>query len=142
MPSYVLLPWDFIHDTTGIFMPWVSMTPQSLLSYVQRISAHDNSDATHHQNFQKVPLVARPLRKSMYAAIALLKDGIVTHVRSHIGHISTLHGTVPTHSIACQSKTVNSMTLPKLIDDGTITPTVLYCVARKSDGSAPSLEAF
>ena len=117
MPSYLLLSWVFIHDITGTFMPWISMTPQSLLSYVQRISAHDNS------NFQRVPFLARPLRKSMYAVIQLLKDGIVTHVTSHIGHISTLHGTLPTHSIACQSKTVNSLTLPKLIEDGTITPT-------------------
>ena len=66
----------------------------------------------------------------------------MTHVKSHIGHISTLQGTVPTHSIACQSKTANSMTRPKLIEDGTFTPTVLYCVTRNSDGSAPSLEAI
>ena len=113
-PSYLLFSWVFIHDITGKFMPWVSMTPQSLLSYVQCISAHDNSDATHHENFQNVPLLARPLRKSMHAVTQLLKDGIVTHVKSHIGHISTLHGTLPTHSIACQSKTVNSMTLLKV----------------------------
>ena len=34
------------------------------------------------------------------------------------------------------------MTLPKSIKDGTITPTVMYCVTRKSDGSVPSLEAI
>ena len=51
MPSYLFLSWVFIHDTTGKLMPWVSMNPQSLLSYVKRISANDNSDATYHEIF-------------------------------------------------------------------------------------------
>ena len=142
MPSHLLLSWVFIHDAAGIFMPWISTTPQSLLSYVQRISVHDNSNAPNHENFQRVPLLARPLQKSMYAVMQVLKDGIVTHVKSHIGHISTLHGMLPTHPIACQSKTANYLTLPKFIEDGTITPTVLYCVSGNPDGSAPSLKSI
>ena len=124
MPSYLLLAWVFIYDTVGIFMPWISMTPHLLLSYVERISQHDNSNALHRDKLKGVPLLARPQQKSMFAGIQLLKDGIVTHVKSHIGHISTLHGTLPTHSIACQSQTANSLALPKLIEDGTITPTI------------------
>ena len=117
------------------------MTPQSLLSYVERISANDDPE-TFHDHFQKVPLTARPLRKFMNAATQFLNDGIVTHAKAYIGNISTLQGTTPTHSVACQSNTVNPMTLSKLINDGTITPTVMYCVTRRSDGSVPSLEAI
>ena len=78
----------------------------------------------------------------MLAVVQLLKDGFVTHIKSNIGHISTLHGTLPTHSIACQSKTASSLTLPKLIEDETITPTIMYGVTRNPDGSVPSLESF
>ena len=92
--------------------------------------------------FQKVPLTARPLRKFMHAATQFLNDGIATHVKAYIGNIGTLQGTTPTHSVAWQSTAVNPMTLPKFIKDGTITPTILYCVTRKSDGSVPSLEAI
>ena len=107
-------------------MPRVTMTPQSLLSYVQRISAHYNPE-TFRDNFQKVPLTARPLREFMHAAIQFLNDGIVTHVKAYIWNISTLQGATPTHSVACQSKTVNLMTLPKLIKDELLHP--LSCTA-------------
>ena len=141
MPSYSLLSWVLIHDATGKSMPWVSTTPQSLLSYVQRISASDDP-GTFQENFRKVPLTARPLRKFMNAATQFLNDGIVTHIKAYIGNISTIQGTTPTHSVACQSKTVNPTTLAKLIKNGTITSTVMYCITRKSDGSVPSLEAI
>ena len=29
-PSYSLIAWVFIYDTSGICMPWISLTPQSL----------------------------------------------------------------------------------------------------------------
>ena len=95
----------------------------------------------HAERFRAVPLLARLASRVVNAVTQMLKDVTVTHLKCQHGHIFIVRGTLPTHC-SCRPKTANALNLVKLINNGIIPKTLMYCVVRTKDVSAPSLETL